>query len=160
MKSLAIVGIVLFLFTGKCVAQNSGSALSTAELKERMGLNAPQLYQKYKSASRLSGVGTGLTLGGAALMVVGIATADKETERSDARVEVRLSGAGGAVFVVGLLSACAGTPLWIIGSSKKRNARNAYLRQFGDSAYAPKPSPSLYLQVRPSSNGAGLAVIF
>jgi hypothetical protein len=160
MKSLAIAGIVLFLFTGKCVAQNAGSAPSTAELKERMGLNAPQLYQKYKSASRLANTGTGLTLGGVAAMIVGIATADKETERSSTRVEVHMSGPGAAVFVVGWLSTCAGTPLWIIGHTKKRNVRNTYLRQFGDSAYAPKPSPSPYLQISSSPNGAGLAVIF
>ena len=160
MKKLFLICISLALVAGKGTAQSSGLNLSSAELRERMALDSPQLYKKYKSGSTLSGVGAGLTLGGVAALFIGYATADKETIKEDGTTRVNLSGSGAAVFGVGLVCALAGTPLWIIGSTKKKNARSTYLRNFGDSAYTPVIHPSPYLQVNSTSNGLGLAFVF
>ena len=159
MKKLVLLGISLALFAGKIEAQNTGTALSAAELKERMAVNAPYLHQKYKSASTMKGVGMGLTLGGVAATIIGVAVADKETVNEGMSTTVNLSGPGAGVFAVGLVSAVAGTPLWIIGGVKKKNARNAYIREFGYSMQAPvQPSP--YLQVISTPNSIGLALVF
>jgi len=159
MKKLVLFCISLALFAGKSAAQNAGSALSAAELKERMAVNAPYLHQKYKSASNLRGVGMGMTLGGVAATIIGIAVADKETINDGMSTQVNLSGPGAGIFAVGLVSAVAGTPLWIIGGVKRKNARNAYLREFGYSINAPV-DPSPYLQLNVTPNRMGLALVF
>jgi hypothetical protein len=106
------------------------SAAYRADLSQ-MSVNAPELYRKYRSGAALKGVGMGLTLASLLAMVVGIATADKETVTTDTQTTVNLSGSGGAMFAIGLVGTLVGTPLWIVGSSKKRRAVNAYLRDYG-----------------------------
>ena len=129
------------------------------ELRQRMAQNSPQLYRSYKSGSTLSGIGAGLTLGGVAAIVIGVATADKETVKDGTNTQVNLSGSGAWIFAVGIVSALAGTPIWIIGGAKKRRAQNAYLREFGNSVQTPVP-PSPHLQLNTTSSGIGLAFVF
>lgn len=160
MKKLVLACISLAIFAGNGLAQGNPQ-LSSADLKQRMSLNAPQLYKSYKSGSTLSGVGAGLTIGGAVAIVVGIATADKETEKTNMGTQTNLSGPGAAVFAVGLVSALAGTPLWIVGHSKKKRAKNAYLRDYGYSGHIPvQSSPYLHIKATHDGMGAGLALVF
>ena len=119
MKKLFLVCISVALFVGNVTAQQVRN-LSTAELKQNMSLNSPQLYKKYKSGSTLSGVGAGLTIGGVAAAVIGYASADKETIKDGNSTRVELSGGGAGIFGAGIVCALAGTPLWIVGSTKKR----------------------------------------
>jgi len=135
------------------------STPSTTELKDRMALNAPDLYKKYKSGSTLSSVGASLTLGGATAMLIGFAAADKETVTDETSTTVNLSGPGGVVFAIGLVSTVAGTPLWIVGHVKKKKAKNAHLREFGYDAHTPV-LPSPHLQINPAPNGMGMAFVF
>ena len=159
MKSFFLMCISLVIFTGKGLAQNTNVALNDKELKQRMALNAPYLYDKYKAESMLKNVGVGMTIGGVALGIFGAAIADKETVKEGGTTTVNLSGPGAAVFGVGVVSAVVGTPLWIIGGVKRKNTRNAYLREFGYSTHMPvKPSP--YLQLTSSPNNVGLALVF
>lgn len=161
MKKLIFVCISFVIFAGNGIAQGNNPELSTADLKKRMALDAPQLYKKYKSGSTLSGIGAGLTIGGAVTAIVGIATADKETEKTSMGTQTNLSGPGAAVFAVGLVSALAGTPLWIVGHSKKKRAKNTYLRDYSHSEHIPvQPSPYLQLKAAPNGIGAGLALVF
>ena len=159
MKKIFLVCIGLLLLAGKSAAQYASYGMSTAELKQRMALNAPHLYKRYNTGSTLSGIGAGLTLGGVGAMVFGIATADQETVKTGTGTQVNLSGTGAVIFAGGLVSAIIGTPLWIVGHSQKRNARNNYIRQFGYSDHVPvRPSP--YLQLNTSQDGVGLALVF
>ena len=153
------VSVSLVLFTGKGVAQNTSVALNDKELKQRMALNAPHLYDKYKTESTLKSVGVGMTIGGVALSVLGAAVADKETVKEGGTTTVYLSGPGAGVFSVGIISTVVGTPLWIIGGTKRKKTRNDYLREFGYSMHVPvQPSP--YLQLISTSNTLGLALVF
>jgi len=159
MKRFFLACISLVFFAGKGVAQNTSVVLSDKELKQRMALNAPHLYDKYKTESTLKSVGVGMTIGGVALSVLGASVADKETVKEGGTTTVYLSGPGAAVFGVGIISAVVGTPLWIIGGVKRKNTRNVYLREFGYSMHVPiQPSP--YLQVISTSNSLGLALVF
>ena len=117
----------------KAAATYSGPIPSKEELKQRMAINAPHLYDRYKSASTLSGVGAGMTIGGVALAIIGGIAADKEELPPTNEYETRykLTGPGAAVFGIGIVSALAGTPIWIVGGSKKKKTRNAYLQEFG-----------------------------
>ena len=157
MKKLVLIGISLVLFAGKGVAQYL--APSKAELSYKMAMNAPHLYQKYRSGSTLAGFGAGLTIGGLAAAVIGYAVADKETVKDGMTTTVNLSGEGAGIFAAGMVCAVAGTPIWIIGGVKKRNARNAYLREYGYGFHAPVP-PSPHLQLNTARNGLGLAFVF
>ena len=162
MKKLVLLCISLALFAGQSVAQVTGvtpNALSNEQLKERMAINAPLLYKKYNSASTLSGFGAGLTIGGVAALIIGAVTADKETTKDETGTHVTLSGTGGAVSAAGFVCILAGTPIWIIGSTKKKNARNAYLREFGYDAHV-SVSPSPYFQLNAARNNVGLAFVF
>ena len=159
MKKLILVCISLVFFAGKSVAQYADLPPSKADLKQRMSIDSPLLYQNYQSGSSLSGIGKGLTIGGAAAFVIGIATADKETTRTATSTEVSFTGAGGAIAAAGFVCALVGTPMWIIGNNKKKNAQNSYLREFGSGAQASAP-PSPYLQLNSTSNGLGLALVF
>ena len=160
MKKFILFFIGLALFAGNGVAQQyAGYPRSKAELKERMAYDDPYLYQRYKSASTLSGVGAGMTIGGVAAMVIGFATADKTTTTTSTSAEVKLTGTGAAVFGAGAVCALAGGTIWIIGSVKKNSSRNAYLREYGYSFQSPvRPSP--YLQLNPARNGLELALVF
>ena len=159
MKKLILVCISLALFAGKGAAQYGGRVPSAAELSYRMSMDDPYLYQKYKSASALSGFGAGLTLGGVAAIVIGIATADKETVTNGMSTQVNLSGSGAGIFAGGMVCVLVGTPIWIIGHTKKKNARNAYLREYGYGMHAPE-HPSPYLQLNTTPRGLGLAFVF
>ena len=145
----------------KVAAPYSGPIPSKEELKQKMAINAPHFYDRYKSASTLSGVGAGMTIGGVALAIIGGITANKEELPPTNEYETRykLSGPGAAVMGVGIVSALAGTPIWIVGGSKKKKTRNAYLQEFGYSYHIPvQPSP--YLKLKTTSNGLGLALVF
>ena len=159
MKKMFLVCISLLLLAGNGAAQYANTAISAAELKQKMALNAPHLYKRYKTGSTLSGIGTGLTLGGVGAIVFGIATADKETVTTGTGTQVNLSGPGAGIFAGGLVCAIVGTPLWIVGNSQKRNARNNYIRQFGYGNHVPA-QPSPYLQLNTTPNGLGLAFVF
>ena len=158
MKKLFLLCISLALFAGQGVAQ-IGYKPSATDLKYDMSFNAPHLYKKYKTGSTLSGFGAGLTIGGVVAAIIGVATADKETVKDGATTHVNLSGSGAAVFGAGIVCALAGTPLWIIGSTKKRNARNTYLREFGYGACTSNQY-SPYLQLNTAPKGIGLAFVF
>ena len=160
MKKLFLVCISLALFAGKGTAQSvSYYKMSKAEMVQNMAYDAPHLYKKYQSGSTLSGFGMGLTLGGLAAAIIGVATADKETVSNGASTQVNLSGSGAGIFAAGLVCAVAGTPLWIIGSTKKKNARNTYLREYDYGYIAPSRSTP-YFQINAASKGLGLAFVF
>ena len=143
---------------GNGVAQNA-RPLSNAELMSRMSVNDPYLYSKYKSGSSLSSVGAGLTIGGLVAVIIGVAAGDKREEKSGGNTTVYVTGPGNAIASIGWVSALTGTPLWIVGSTKKRKARNAYLREYRYSDHVPVQS-SPYLQLNAVPNGLGLAYIF
>jgi len=159
MKKLILVWISLALFAGKGAAQYAGNVPSRAELKIRMSLDDPRLYRKYKTGRTLSGIGAGLTIGGMTAMVVGIFTVDKETVSNVASAQANLSDSNTTIFSVGTACILAGTPLWIIGSTKKRKARNTYLREHGYGTNIPD-QPSPYLQLNTAPKGLGLAFVF
>ena len=148
--------------TAPATVQKTGSPPSKAELKRLMALNSPHHYDKYKSGSTLSGIGAGMTLGGVAIAIIGFAVADKEykdIEGSGVGTRVNLSGPGAGIFAAGIVSSVVGTPLWIVGGSKKKRTRNAYLREFGYSFTTPV-HPSPYLQLNTAPNKVGLAFVF
>jgi len=151
MKKLVLVFISLALFAGNSVAQYARNGQNTAELMQRMSINDPYLYQKYRSGSALSGVGAGLTIGGLAVAILGFATADSEEIKDGNTTRIEFSGEGAVIGTVGVVCALAGTPLWIIGSSKKRNARNNYLRKYSNTSY---------MQLKVVPNGLGIAYVF
>ena len=122
-----------------------------------MRVNAPDLYRSYRSGSTLSGVGMGLTFGGLAASVIGFATADKETTTTSTGTQVNLSGSGGAAFAAGVVCILVGTPIWIVGSSKKKRAKRAYFRDYSYETPAP-PSPCLRLHS--TANTVGLALVY
>jgi len=145
--------------TAPVTVQSHGTVPSKEELKQRMALNAPHLYDRYVSASKMSGIGAGLTIGGIALAIIGTSVADKETVKEGGTTYVYLSGPGAGLFAVGIVSTIVGTPLWIVGGVKKKRTRNAYLQEFGYSVNVPvQPTP--YLQLKAAPNGLGLAFVF
>ena len=151
MKKLVLVFISLAIFAGNGVAQYANNGQSTAELMSRMSINDPYLYQKYRSGKTLSGVGAGLTIGGLAVAVIGFATADSEEIKDGNTTRIEFSGEGAAIGAVGIVCALVGTPLWIIGSTKKKNARNNYLRKYSNTSY---------IQLKVVPNGLGMAYVF
>jgi hypothetical protein len=153
MKRIFLTLICLALFAGTSVAQYNRAG----NWVDDMRTNAPDLYRSYKSGSSLRATGMGLTFGGIAAIVIGFATADKETVTTETSTQVNLSGSGGAVFAVGLVAALVGTPIWIVGSSKKRRAANAYLREYGYE-FPTKPVP--YFKLNSTANSVGLALAF
>ena len=158
MKKLFLVFIGFSLLVGNSAAQY-GYAPSAAELSRRMSYDDPYLYQRYKSGKALAGVGIGLTFGGFGTMVIGYMAADKQTVTTRTSAEVKLTGPGAGVFAAGMLCTLAGIPIWIVGSVKKKNARNAYLRDYGYGYQVPVQS-SPYLQLNPAPNGVQLAFVF
>jgi hypothetical protein len=157
MKKLLLLGISLVLFTGKGIAQNYNLLLSKEALKQEMALKAPPLYKQYNTGSALSRVGMGLTLGGIAALFIGAATAETETVTYGGVSTLEISGPGYTIASIGTICALAGTPLWIIGSTKKKKARNRFLRNYS-SDIPDKSSP--YLQLNAVRNGMGLAYVF
>jgi ABC-type uncharacterized transport system permease subunit len=153
MKKIFLVWICLALFAGTSVAQYSRAG----NWVDDMRTNAPELYGSYRSGSTLKGVGMGLTFGGLAAAVIGVAAADKETTSTSTGTQVNLSGSGAAVFAVGTVCILVGTPIWIVGGSKKRRARNTYLREYG---YEIPAQPAPYLKLNSTANGVGLAMVF
>jgi ABC-type uncharacterized transport system permease subunit len=143
MKKIFLTVICLALFASENMAQY-----------DNMRNDAPDLYRSYRAGSTLSGVGMGLTLGGLTAAVIGFATADKETTTTSSGTQVNLSGSGGAMFAAGVVFAIAGTPLWIVGNKKKKNARRAYHREYSDATTAP------YLKLHSTANSVGLALVF
>ncbi|MDR1919878.1 MAG: hypothetical protein LBQ65_09570 [Tannerellaceae bacterium] len=143
MKKIILTLIALALFVSQNMAQY-----------DNMRYDAPELYRSYKSGSTLSRTGMGLTLGGLGLAVIGFATADKETTSTSTSTQVNLSGPGGGVFAAGIVCALVGTPIWIVGNTKKKNARRAYQREYGNTTNAP------HLKLHSTANTLGLALVF
>ena len=140
-------------------AKNAVTEMSDIELKQKMALNAPYLHDKYTTATTLKRFGVGLTLGGLAATIIGVAVADKDVVKENGVTTTYLSGPGAGVFTVGMVSICVGTPLWIVGGVKRKKTRNAYLQEFGYGFQAPvQPSP--YLQLTAAPNRIGLALVF
>jgi len=157
MRNLLLVCIGLVFCIEKGLAQDFGRSLSRVELQQKMIMNAPQLYNKHKKGVILSRVGMGIVIGGGVAMIVGNITAERKEVDGDKMDE--LSGTGGVIHKVGYVSAIIGGAVWITGGSIKRNTRNSYLREFGNSAIVPvQPAP--YFQLNASSNGLGLALVF
>ncbi|MDR2476092.1 MAG: hypothetical protein LBD45_09585 [Bacteroidales bacterium] len=152
MKKIFLALICLAAFAGTSMAQYSTNR--TGNLVDDMRTNAPDLYKSYRSGNKLRNVGMGLTIGGIAATIVGVAVADKKTTTTSTGTQVNLSGTGAAVFVVGVVGILAGTPTWIIGGSKKRRAKNAYLKKYSYEPSAP------YLKLNSSADGIGLALVF
>ena len=159
MKKIVILCLCVSMLTGKSVAQHNSYALSKLDLKTSMAMEAPKYYSKYVSGSKLGGVGCALTLGGAVVAIIGAATADREKVKTDTGSQVSLTGTEGVLYHVGIVGVMAGTPLWIIGSTKKKNARNAYLKQFG-TGYNPPNATSPYLQLNIAHQGVGCSFVF
>jgi hypothetical protein len=124
-----------------------------------MSYDAPDLYRSYRAGSSLAGFGMGLTLGGLAVAVIGVATAETEETTSNGATQITFTGPGGAMLAAGVVTAIVGTPIWIVGSTKKRNAKRAYLRDYGEIRPLPVP-PSPHLQLNSTANGMGLALVF
>jgi hypothetical protein len=116
-----------------------------------MSYDAPDLYRSYRAGKTLSGIGMGFTIGGLAMMVIGVASVDENS------TDEELSNSA-AVFGFGIVCALVGTPLWIVGGAKKRHAKNVYFREFGELNFPTPPSP--YLKLNSTSNGMGLAYVF
>jgi hypothetical protein len=159
MKKILFVFICSALFVGESMAQYANTTPNTANLLKRMEQNAPHLYSRYRSASVLNGVGAGLTLGGIGVMILGIATGEKNTTTTDYGARVEVTGTGGAIAGVGLISALVGTPIWITGGIKKKNLRRAYIREF-ENVQTESAPPSAYLKLNSSPQGIGLALVF
>jgi hypothetical protein len=161
MKKIFLTVICLALFASENMAQyySNYNSYRSRNWVEDMSYDAPDLYRSYRSGSTLSGLGMGFTLGGLAAAVIGYATAEKEEVSSSTETTVYLSGGGAAMFVSGIVFAVVGTPLWIVGSTKKRRARNIYFREFGDLPTLPAPA-SPYLKLNSHSRGMGLALVF
>jgi hypothetical protein len=125
--------------------------------KSRMKIDAPDIYQKYRKGNNMAGFGLGLAAGGLISAIVGVATADKTTSATPTGVEVRLHGSGGAVFAAGMICVCAGTPVMIVGFSKRNKAKRQYLSRIentGDRQVSPLQLP--HLEVRTN----GIAFVF
>ena len=146
------------MLAGNNMAQYSNNN-SKLNWIDNMHDNAPHLYRSYKTGSTLSGVGMGLTIGGLAASVIGIATADKETTSTSTGTQVNLSGSGGVVFAVGVVCIVTGTPIWIIGNIKKRNVKRTYLRDYGNTSMVPN-THSPYLKLNSTTNSIGLSLVF
>jgi hypothetical protein len=153
MKKFFLTFICLALFASENMAQDD-SRSNGGSLIDNMRSDAPRLYRSYRTGRVLSNVGRGCTLGGVTAAVIGIVTATKSTTTTSTETRVEVLGAGGALFVVGTIFAAAGTPLWIIGSTKKRNARRAFQREHGNVSSVP------HLKLHSSAHGVGVALVF
>jgi hypothetical protein len=158
MKRLLLICIALAFIVGEGASQTTGAKLSNAELLKRMEANAPQLYRSYKTGKTISIVGMSMTIGGALVGIIGLSTAESTTTHNGGGTQVNFEGAEGAIGMVGVLVGIAGIPTWIIGNKKKKNARTAYINEFGDTAYRPAKveKASAYVELRPT----GIALVF
>jgi hypothetical protein len=136
---------------------NSNSSYNYYYNRSRNWLD-DNLYRSYKIGKTLSDIGMSFTLGGLAAMVIGFAAADKEKVTRGGLPVLYLSGEGAAMYATGLVFAVIGTPFWIVGNRKKRNAKN--LRESGDLNLPIPTLPSPYLKLKTISNGMGLAFVF
>ncbi|MDR2385422.1 MAG: hypothetical protein LBD80_07185 [Tannerella sp.] len=160
MKKILFTIICLALFASENMAQYYGNINRSRNWLDDMSYDAPDLYRSYRAGSTLASIGMGITLGGLTAAVIGFATADKEKVTTSAGTQVNLSGEGGAMFAAGILFAVIGTPLWIVGSTKKGIARRAYFREFGDVPPTIPAPPVPYLKLNGHSQGMGLAFVF
>jgi hypothetical protein len=156
MKKYVLMIVSLLVFAGESMAQYA-TPQRPDDLTARMQQNAPQLYRSYRSGSVLSGVGIGLMAGGLGATIIGIATGEKNTTTEGLQTTVEVTGTGGAIAAAGVVCMIAGTPLMIVGLSKKGRAKRAYLNQYGDTAFEqPSLRQPLQLEVHPN----GLALVF
>jgi hypothetical protein len=157
MKKYVLVIISLLIFAGESMAQYATTQYSES-LTMRMQKNAPALYRSYRSGSTLSGIGMGLMAGGLGAIVVGVATGEKNTTTNGMQTNIEVTGVGGAIAAVGTVALLTGTPLMIIGLTKKGKAKRAYLRQYESMGFERPASQGLspHLEVHPN----GLAFVF
>lgn len=162
MKKYLLVFICLVFVANNGLAQYAYPAYNRANLMTRMEQDDPYLYWKYQKASRLAGFGLGMIIGGAACMVIGSVTGEKTTTQNGSQTTVEVSGTGGAMASTGLICAIVGTPLMITGFVKRGNVKRMYLREYGDMAWKPSPSPSCspHLKINSSLQHVGLAYVF
>jgi hypothetical protein len=164
MKKHLFVFICLVFFANSSLAQYAYPAYNTESLMSRMAQNDPYLYWRYQKASRLAGFGLGLVIGGAACTVIGIATGEQTTTQNGSQTTVEVTGTGGAIASAGIICALVGTPLMITGFVKRGNVKRMYLREYGDMAWKPSPSPSPsclpHLKINSSFQHVGLAYVF
>jgi hypothetical protein len=162
MKKYLLVFICLVFVANNGLAQYAYPAYNSANLMTRMEQNDPYLYWRYQKASRLAGFGLGLLAGGAACSVIGFATSEKNKTTNNGTTTIEFTGAGGNVAAWGVLCMFVGTPLMITGFVKRGNVKRMYLREYGDMACKPSPSPSClpHLKISSSSQHVGLAYVF
>ncbi|MDR2146675.1 MAG: hypothetical protein LBE91_09495 [Tannerella sp.] len=129
----------------------------STDWRHNMALDAPDLYRNYRSGSVLKNIGMGLTLGGLGVVVASVIIAETETVKEGSTMIDDFSGTGSVLASVGTVCVLAGTPLWIIGGTKKRIARNAYLRDYG---WQPPAQPAPRLEIQTTGNSMGLAFVF
>ncbi|MDR1115341.1 MAG: hypothetical protein LBL33_04205 [Tannerella sp.] len=162
MKKHLFVFICFLFIANNSSAQYAYPAYNTANLMSRMAQNDPYLYWRYQKASRLAGFGLGLVIGGTACMVIGAATGEQNEIKSGNTTTVEVTGTGAAIAGAGLICAIVGTPLMITGYVKRGNVKRMYLREYGDMAFKPSPSPSClpHLKINSSFQHVGLAYVF
>ncbi|MDR2773376.1 MAG: hypothetical protein LBC19_01310 [Tannerella sp.] len=124
--------------------------------KSQMRLQAPNIYRRYKSGSALSGVGLGLMVGGLTAAVIGVATGEKSTSTTATSIDIQLTGTGAAIAAAGTICFMVGTPLMIVGFSKKGKAKREYFNTYPSSQTQKSPLQSPHLEIRPN----GLAFVF
>jgi hypothetical protein len=127
-----------------------------SDWKARMQATAPDVYRKYRKGSTLAGVGIGLMSAGFVAVIAGVATGEKSTTRTATSISWQVEGTGGAVAVIGSFCVLAGTPLMIVGFSKKSKAKREYFSQYGNRTEYKSPLQAPHLEVRPN----GLAFVF
>ncbi|MDR1556015.1 MAG: hypothetical protein LBS88_03135 [Tannerellaceae bacterium] len=156
MKKYVLMILSLLFFAGESMAQYA-TPQSPESLIARMQKNAPELYRSYRNGSTLSGVGIGLMAGGLGAIVVGVATGEKNTTTNGLQTNIEVKGTGGAIAAVGTVALLTGTPLMIIGLTKKSRAKRNYLARYGDMGFEqPTLRQSPHLEVHPN----GLAFVF
>jgi hypothetical protein len=124
--------------------------------KSRMQATAPDLYKKYREGATLSGVGIGMLSAGVVMIIVGAATGEKSTTTTATSVSVNVGGTGGAVLAIGSVCVLAGTPLMIVGLSKKSKAKRKYFNQYGNRVEYKSPLQLPHFELRTN----GIAFVF
>ncbi|MDR2775343.1 MAG: hypothetical protein LBC19_11505 [Tannerella sp.] len=135
---------------------SSSSPVYQGNWKSQMQVKAPDIYRKYQKNSRLAGFGLGLVAGGVTAIVVGVATGEKTTTTTATSVQVQVKGTGGAIAAAGTVCVLAGTPMMIVGFSKRSKAKREYLNNPDYSQTYRSPLQSPHLEVYPN----GLAFVF
>ncbi|MDR2287288.1 MAG: hypothetical protein LBE04_07425 [Prevotellaceae bacterium] len=127
-----------------------------ADWKSRMKATAPDLYQKYRKGSTLTGVGIGMMSAGVVMIIIGAVTGEKSIVTTATSVNVRVAGTGGAVVAIGSVCVLASTPLMIVGFSKKSKVKREYFSQYGNRVEYKSPLQLPHFELRTN----GIAFVF